>query len=256
MLEETRGRQDVTARSRYRAPTDVREVRVDELLRAHPVESDKAKRLTLPGLSSSERNGGDQSGIVFCSGRLELTRRKAVAIIGARKVSEKGAARARRLARDLAQAGVVTLSGLAEGVDYNAHTAAIEAGGDTIAVIGTPIDKAYPAKHAELQEQIYRQHLLVSQFPIGSKVFPSNFPQRNKLMAAMSDATVIAEASDTSGSLHQAAECKRIGRWLFIMRSVVENPELTWPKKFIEYPMVKVLDDVGEVLEAIGARGD
>lgn len=257
-MVETRERSGWTMarRSTYRAPTEIQKVGVEELLRGRPIDLDKQKRLGLPDLDSHKRGEAEPPPFVYWSGDLQLARRPCVAIVGSRKVSEDGAKRARKLARGLADAGVVTVSGLAEGVDFNAHTAAIEAGGKTIAVIGTPLDTAYPAKHAELQERIYREHLLVSQFANGSKVYPSNFPQRNKLMAAMSDATVIVEASDTSGSLHQAAECKRINRWLFIARSVVDDPSLTWPKKFVGYPMVKVLGELGDLLEVLPQRAD
>ncbi len=147
----------------------------------------------------------------------------------------------RRLARELAACGITIVSGLARGVDTEALTSAIESGGKTIAVIGTPIDRAYPAENKGLQEKIYREHLLISQFPPGKKVFPSNFPERNKLMAVISDATVIVEASDTSGTLHQAAECVRLNRLLFIAASIMEDPTLRWPQSFISYPNAKVL---------------
>src|SRR5688572_23481648 len=161
---------------------------------------------------------------LWCAGDRSLVQRRAVAIVGTRQVSPEGAARARRLARELSAAGVVVVSGLARGVDTEALTAAIEAGGRVIAVIGTPIDKAYPAENRRLHERIYREHLLISQFEPGKRVFQSNFPERNKLMAAISDATAIVEAGDTSGTLHQAAECVRLRRWLFIARSVAEDP--------------------------------
>jgi DNA processing protein len=146
------------------------------------------------------------------------------------------------------------MSGLAAGVDTEAHSATIQCGGRTVAVIGTPLDVAYPAANARLQEKIYREHLLVSPFPIGSRVFRSNFPERNKVMAALSDATVIMEASDTSGSLHQAAECRpdRLDRWLFISQSVVNDPRLTWPKKFLGGPKVKILRETSDVLAVLG----
>jgi DNA processing protein len=119
------------------------------------------------------------------------------------------------------------VSGLAEGIDHAAHTAAIEHGGKTIAIIGTPLDKVYPAKHAELQQQIYREHLLLSPFPWGEKFVPSNFPERNRIMARLAMATVIIEASDTSGSLHQALESVQIGHPVFTAAGVLEDPKLT-----------------------------
>jgi DNA processing protein len=191
---------------------------------------------------------------LWCVGDVSLLRHKCVAIVGTRHVSPEGAARSRRLACELAAAGVVIVSGLAKGVDTEALGAAIEAGGRVVAVIGTPIDRAYPAENKHLQEQIYRKHLLVSQFAPGERVFPTNFPERNKLMAALSDATAITEAGDTSGTLHQAAECGRLGRWLFIAKSVVEDPSLQWPKRFLGQPKVDSFSSTGDILKAVGAK--
>ena len=145
------------------------------------------------------------------------------------------------------------VSGLAKGIDTAALTTAISAGGSVVAVIGTPLDRAYPIENAPLQEKIAAEHLLVSQFASGARTFPSSFPVRNRLMAALSDATVIIEASDSSGTLHQAAECVRLHRWLFIARSVTADRTLEWPSKFSDYPNVRTLestDALAAVLEA------
>lgn len=165
-----------------------------------------------------------------------------VSIVGARKSSPDGLARARKLARHLAENGIVVVSGLAEGIDTAAHTAAMNAGGRTLAVIGTPIDKSYPAKNKALQEQIANKHLLVSQFAPGSRTFRSCFPQRNRTMALISDATVIVEASDSSGSLSQGWEALRLGRDLWITKSLVENPDVKWPATMLDYG-AHVLDE-------------
>lgn len=188
---------------------------------------------------------------IYYVGDLDALRSPAVAIVGTRNVSPQGAARARKLARGLAEANVAVVSGLAEGVDTAALSEALSCGGRVAAVIGTPLDKAYPAKNAAMQEEIYKNHLLLSQFAVGEKTFKSNFPARNRIMAAVTDATVVIEASDTSGTLHQSAECQRLGRWLFIAKSVVENPELTWPAKFLPYEKCVVLETVDDVLSRI-----
>jgi DNA processing protein len=195
----------------------------------------------------------DRSGDLklYFAGDLSLLSRPCVAIVGTRKVSDAGAKRARRLARELVQRGVVVVSGLAHGVDTCAHTGAIEHGGDTVAVIGTPLEKAYPADNADLQETIYRDHLLVSQFAPGERTFKSSFPQRNRLMAALCDATVVIEAGESSGTLHQAWECIRLGRWLFVARSVVEDPSLEWPEKARAYSTTVPLDSVDDICTRI-----
>jgi DNA processing protein len=143
------------------------------------------------------------------------------------------------------------VSGLAKGVDRAAHEGALAAGGKTVAVIGTPLSKAYPIENAHLQEQIYREHLLISPFAEGEAVYKSNFPARNRVMAALSDATAIIEASDTSGTLHQAAECTRLKRWLFISQAIVDDPTVTWPAKFLSYERAVVLTKVSDITERI-----
>ena len=188
------------------------------------------------------------AGRVFVAGDIGLLASRCIAVIGARKATDLGRRRARQLGRQLAEAGVVVTSGLAEGIDTEALTGAIEAGGKVVAVIGTPLDKAYPASNKALQELIYRDHLLVSQFAPGDRVFPANFPARNRTMAALSDASVVIEASDSSGTLHQAAECQRLGRWLVIARSVVDDENLTWPAKFLTSPRTKILDNTAQLL--------
>jgi DNA processing protein len=195
----------------------------------------------------------ESGGKVWCAGDVSLLHKSCIAIVGTRDVSPEGAARSRRLARELVAAGVVIVSGLARGVDTEALNAAIDARGQVIGVIGTPIDKAYPAENARLQERIYREHLLISQFAPGERVYRSNFPDRNKLMAALSDGTVIVEAGDTSGTLHQASECVRLGRWLFIAKNVVVDSSLQWPKRFLGEPRVETLTSTEDVLRALRA---
>ncbi|NIJ22855.1 DNA-processing protein DprA [Sphingomonas japonica] len=188
---------------------------------------------------------------IWYSGNLALADRRAIAVIGTRDVSEIGRKRASKFARELVEQEIVVVSGLAAGVDAMALQSAIQNGGQVIAVIGTPIDKAYPAQNAPLQEEIYRNHLLVSQFAIGERTFPSSFPARNRTMAALTDASVIIEASETSGTLHQASECVRLGRWLGISKSVAENPRLEWPSKFRSYEKCIILEDTGEFVDRV-----
>lgn len=230
----------------YAPPTDVLTSTLAELIfGTRSIPEHQQERMGFRGESSGTK--------VWLAGDVSLVRKQSVSVVGAREVSKEGAARTRRLAKELAQAGIIIVSGLAKGVDTEALTEAIGAGGRVIAVIGTPIDRAYPAENKRLQEKIYRDHLLISQFAPGKRVFPSNFPERNQLMAAITDATVIVEASDTSGSLHQAVECSRLGRWLFIAKSLVENPSLTWPQKFLAYPTTRVLTQLSDITDVVRA---
>lgn len=235
-------------KSRYTPPGSVRQVTFEHLL------SD----LGLPSLQSNQLSliaGGHKltpDFPVWLAGDLDVLRQTAVSVVGAREVSEEAAARARKMGRLLAEAGVTVVSGLAHGVDTHALTAAINAGGRVAAVIGTPINQAYPAANAGLHETIYRRHLLISQFAEGSRVFKTNFPARNRLMASLTLGTVIVEASDSSGTLHQAVECTRLKRWLFVLKSVVDDPFLKWPAQFrATYDRFVVVESVEDILERV-----
>lgn len=229
-------------RSRYRPPAET-SISVRTLL-----DLNGGVRSVIPA-QQARFEAADQ---IWCVGNTSLLLKKCVAIVGTRDVSDLGRRRSRKLAHALARAGVVVMSGLARGVDTEALTAAIEAGGNVIAVIGTPVDRAYPAENSTLQEHVYREHLLVSQFAPHQRVFPSNFPERNKLMAALSDATAIIEAGETSGTLHQAVECIRLGRWLFIAKSVLDDPVLQWPNRFRNEATCRALSDTSDILAALG----
>ncbi len=234
---------------RYRPPEEARAVPFAQLLAAGGRDALERKQLDLLGaVTKSDETG---TGRVFVAGDITLLSRRCIAVIGARKASDLGRRRARQLGRQLAEAGIVVVSGLAEGIDTEALTGAMEAGGRVIAVIGTPLEQAYPAKNKLLQETIYSKHLLISQFATGERVFPSNFPARNRTMAALSDASVVIEASDTSGTLHQAAECQKLGRWLVIARSVVDNLDLKWPKGFVGKPKTAILETTPQLLQTI-----
>ena len=129
-----------------------------------------------------------------------------VSIVGSRKASSKGLTDASSITRILIEKEVTIVSGLAEGIDTAAHQTAIETGGRTIAVLGTPLNKTYPRKNFKLQQEIMRHHLAISQFQIGHHTTRKDFVDRNRTMALISDATIIVEAQDTSGSRHQGWE--------------------------------------------------
>lgn len=176
--------------------------------------------------------------------------RPRVSIVGSRKASQEGIAAAGIIAKNLARMEVVIVSGLAEGIDTSAHLAAIAAGGRTIAVIGTPLNKTYPKRNFELQQKIMQDHLAISQFPIGNATTPKDFVLRNRTMALISDATIIVEAGDSSGSLHQGWEALRLGRSLFIWKSILNDSRLTWPEKMMQYGAME-LSNPTDALEVL-----
>jgi DNA processing protein len=149
------------------------------------------------------------------AGKPELLARPAVAVVGARACSPYGSQVARMLGRELAAAGLVVVSGLARGVDGEAHRGALEAGGSTVAVLGCGIDRDYPAVHAELARRICASGLVVSEYEPGVEPAPWRFPARNRIIAGLCAATVIVEARERSGALITADFALEDGREIF-----------------------------------------
>ncbi len=173
-----------------------------------------------------------------------------VAVVGSRKASLPGRKRVAKLVQALVERDVVIVSGLAAGIDTAAHEETLKRGGRTIAVLGTPLDEAHPAANAQLQAVLMEQHLVVSQFPSGHPTLRSNFPRRNRTMALLCHASVIVEAGESSGTLSQGWEALRLNRPLFILRSVFENRELTWPEEMRKYG-AHVLEDAEQILDVL-----
>ena len=172
-----------------------------------------------------------------------------VAVVGTRKPTKEGINEARAVTELLVSEDVTVVSGLAAGIDAVAHRAAIDAGGQTVAVLGTPLDKRYPRSNGGLQEQIAANHLAVSQFPLGHPVFRKNFVMRNRTMALLSDATVIVEAGDASGTIHQGWETLRLGRPLFVCQAAAKiRPK--WLDEMEQYGAV-ILQEHADILYEI-----
>jgi DNA processing protein len=146
---------------------------------------------------------------------VDLLRKPGVAVVGARSCSPYGAQVARLLGRELAAAGLVVVSGLARGVDGEAHRGALEPGGMTIGVLGCGIDRDYPAAHAELAARIRERGLVVSEYAPGVEPAPWRFPARNRVIAGLAAATVVVEARERSGALITADLALEEGREVF-----------------------------------------
>ncbi len=149
------------------------------------------------------------------AGSPELLSRPAVAIVGARACSPYGRQVARRLGRELAGAGLVVVSGLARGVDGEAHRGALEAGGTTVAVLGCGIDRDYPAAHRPLAAEVAASGLIVSEYAPGIEPAPWRFPARNRIVAGLCPATVVVEARERSGALITTDLALEEGREVF-----------------------------------------
>lgn len=154
----------------------------------------------------------DPPPVLWVRGQTAWTNAPAVAIVGSRSGSVHGLEVARRLARDLAAAGVVVVSGLARGVDSAAHRGALDAGGVTVAVLGSGVDVIYPPEHRGLSEEICVKGAVVSELPPGSPPLASHFPRRNRLISGLALGVIVVEASERSGSLITARLALEQGR--------------------------------------------
>jgi len=194
------------------------------------------------------RDAEDPVELLYFRGWWDLVETRSVAVVGTREPTSRAVENASRLVRLLVKDGFTIVSGLARGIDAAAHKSAIEAGGKTIAVIGTPLTHAYPKENASLQERIATDFLLISQVPVyrySKQDYRRNrgfFPERNKTMSALTEATIIVEAGQTSGTLIQARAALRQGRKLLILDSCFHNPALTWPHEFESRGAVRVKD--------------
>lgn len=184
--------------------------------------------------------------LFYYKGDLELLNSPCVSVVGSRNCSEDGKRRTAKLVRGLVEAGYTIVSGLALGVDTVALETAINCGGNVVGVIGTPIDRYYPKENTALQDLIAKEHLLISQVPFyryQTEHFKNRriyFPQRNETMSALSEATIIVEAGETSGTLTQARAALSQGRKLFILNSCFENKSLSWPQNYEEKGAIRV----------------
>ncbi len=194
--------------------------------------------------------------LFYFQGCWDLVISPSVAVVGTRNPTEEGVRRTRKLVKFLVAENYTIASGLAKGVDSVAHKTAIDAGGRTFAVIGTPLTENYPKENKRLQEMLKKDYLVISQVPFVrySKQTPKYnrlfFPERNKLMSALTKATIIVEASETSGTLIQAKAALYQKRKLMILDSCFDNPNITWPEKFLRQGAIRVknCDDIREKL--------
>lgn len=195
--------------------------------------------------------------LIYYRGNWDLVFSRGVAVVGTRHPSKEGVERTISLVKQLVAANLVIYSGLASGIDTTAHRTAIQYKGSTVAVIGTPLSHCYPKENQSLQEEIAKNHLLISQVPVLSydnkainftRIF---FPERNKTMAALSEATIIVEAGETSGTLIQAKAALKQGRKVLILNNNFENPKLTWPSKLEKAGAIRV-HNIQDILREVG----
>jgi DNA processing protein len=189
----------------------------------------------------------DRPAALFVRGRLEEGDERSVAIVGTRAASQHGLTQADQIARSVVDANYVVVSGLAAGIDTAAHQGALDAGGRTIAVIGTGLRETFPKKNAALQARLGEESAVVSQFWPGQGPRRWTFPQRNAVMSGFARATVVVEASGTSGARMQARLALEHGRPVFLLRSLLEH---TWARTYAEDRPSTYVVETGEEIVA------
>jgi len=185
---------------------------------------------------------------LFYRGELRHDDARAVAVVGTRDPSAEGVKRARQLAAGLAGQQVTVISGLARGIDTAAHEACLEAGGRTIAVLGTGIRRTYPPENADLAERIAATGALVSQFWPDSPPRTDTFPRRNVTMSGLGQGTVVVEASATSGAKMQARMALEHGKQVFLLASLADQQ--AWARRYLDRGAVRV-DGVDAILQRV-----
>jgi DNA processing protein len=181
----------------------------------------------------------------------ELLARPSVAVVGARACSSYGRSVARTLGRELAAAGLVVVSGLARGIDAEAHRGALDAGGLTVAVLGCGIDRDYPAAHRELAARIVERGLIVSEYEPGVEPAPWRFPARNRIIAGLCAATVVVEARERSGALITADFALEDGREVMVVPGEITSSVSAGSNALLRLGATPVTA-AADVLEAYG----
>ncbi|NLY70311.1 MAG: DNA-protecting protein DprA [Clostridiales bacterium] len=188
---------------------------------------------------------------LYYAGNLDLCKTRCLALVGARKATAYGKWAAYNIAKRAAEHGITIVSGLARGVDSYAHRGALDAGGNTIAVLGCGIDICYPKENQLLMKKIAERGLIISEYPIGSSPLRHHFPLRNRIISGLSETVVIVEASLNSGSLITAEYALEQGREVFAVPGNINNIFSIGTNKLIQdgaTPIV-VIDDILEAFD-------
>ena len=188
---------------------------------------------------------------LFVRGELREADLRSVAVVGTRQASEDGLRRARRMSGLLTERQVTVVSGLARGVDTAAHTAALDTGGRTIAVVGTGILRCYPAENRALADRIAENGAVVSQFWPEANGATYTFPRRNVTMSGIAQGTVVIEAASTSGAKMQARLALEHGKRVFLLRSLTEAQP--WAQEYVKTRGALMVEDVDDVVKSLSS---
>jgi DNA processing protein len=189
--------------------------------------------------------------LLYVKGRLDLLNRSALAIVGSRSATPQGINNAEGFAKSLSDAGLCIISGMAHGIDAAAHRGALRGQGSSIAVVGTGLDKVYPAANRDLAHALAQQGALISEFPLGTPPLAANFPRRNRLISGMSLGCLVVEASLQSGSLITARLALEQGRDVFAIPGSIHAPQSKGCHALLKQG-AKLVETAQDILEELG----
>ncbi|MBW1981945.1 MAG: DNA-protecting protein DprA [Deltaproteobacteria bacterium] len=198
----------------------------------------------------------DPPPLLFVRGKLLAADDRAVAVVGSRRASHYGLSVSRKICAELALQGWTVISGMARGVDSAAHRGALEGGGRTVAVLGSGLDRIYPAENRKLAERISSAGAVLSEFPLGTPPEPGNFPVRNRIISGLALGVVVVEATAKSGSLITARMALDQGREVFAVPGAVGSPGVAGPHRLIKEGaklVEKAEDIIEEILPMLGS---
>ncbi len=185
--------------------------------------------------------------VLFARGRVELLHEILLGVVGTRRPTAYGNATAERLSADLAQAGVAIVSGMARGIDTTAHRAALDVGGDTVAVFGCGVDLIYPAENRKLSSEIAEKGLIISEFPMGSPAYPQNFPIRNRIISGVGVGVLVVEGAQYSGSAITAKMAMEQQREVFAVPGNITS-KMSWGPNLLIKDGAKLVQEWNDVL--------
>lgn len=196
-------------------------------------------------------NTADPPMLLYVKGQRALLNQPALAVVGSRNASAQGLNHAEAFAEAASQAGLVIVSGLAQGIDAAAHRGGLRGSGRSVAVVGTGLDKVYPAGNRELAHQLSKTGALISEFALGTPPMAANFPRRNRIISGMSLGTLVVEASLQSGSLITARMALEQGREVFAIPGSIHSPQSKGCHRLIKQG-AKLVESAQDILEELG----
>jgi DNA processing protein len=210
-------------------------------------------RFSDPTYPARLRTIADPPPFLYVRGEIRQIDEKAIAVVGSRSHSDYGRRVARDLSHNLVSLGFTVVSGMARGIDGTAHETAIDAGGRTIAVLGSGVDVPYPPEHEPLYRRISENGAVVSEFPLGTRPIAFNFPARNRLISGLSLGVVVVEATERSGSLITAALALEQGREVFAVPGEVGSSRSRGTHRLIRQG-AKLVESVNDIVEEIAPQ--